>query len=193
MIIGITGGSGSGKSSVVKELEKDGFYIIDADLVARECVKQGKPSYNEIREHFGDGVFFENGELNRKKLGSIVFSEEKELAVLNSITHKYIHMEIKSEIEANPGRDIIIDAAVLKQGGFAELCDIIILVTAKKEIRIERIMKRDSLSFENAKNRIESQESDEQYKKYCDFAVDNSGKEDITEVKNKILCFIKSR
>lgn len=193
MIIGITGGSGCGKSSVVSRLKADGFYAIDADVVARECVKQGKPSYNEIKAYFGDDVFLENGELDRKKLGSIVFSDENELKALNSITHKYIKMEIENEIAANKDKDIIIDAAVLNQGGLAEICDIIILVTAKKDVRIKRIIKRDNLSYENAKNRIESQPGDEEYKKYCDFTVDNSGQDSLEDIKNKVVDFINSK
>ena len=190
MIIGVTGGSGCGKSTVVSALKAEGFYVIDADITARECVKIGKPAYFEIKQYFGDGVFFENGELNRKKLGSIVFSDSEKLAVLNSITHKHILRDIENEIKENCGKDIIIDAALLNKGGLSHLCDAVVLITADKDVRANRITARDSITEENAKNRIESQESDEEYMSCCDFAVDNSGRESIECIKNKIIGFI---
>ncbi len=193
MIIGITGGSGSGKSRVSKVLYDKGFYIIDADLVARECVKKGKPSYNEIMKRFGEDVFLPCGELDRKKLGAIVFSDEKELEALNKITHKYIKKEIEKQIEENSDKDIVIDAAVLKQGGLWELCDIVVLVRAEKQVRIKRIMQRDTLSEENAKNRIESQPDDKEYMEYCDFVADNSGDFKPDEIADMILDFAESK
>lgn len=190
MIIGITGGSGCGKSSISSKFKESGFYVIDADVVARECVKIGKPSYNEIKEYFGNEVFLKNGELNRKKLAEIVFSNEEKLKALNSITHKYIKAEIKAQIKENKNKDIIIDAAVLHQGGLSEICDMTVCVIADKNVRIERIIKRDNLSYEEAERRIASQADDEKYKKQCDFFVDNSGKKSLDDIKKEILSFI---
>ncbi len=190
MVIGITGGSGSGKSSVVSELEKDGFYVIDADEVARFVVRIDMPAYNEIREYFGKDVFFKNGELNRKKLGEIVFSDKEKLEKLNKITHKHIYKEIKKRIENNKDRNIVIDAALLKKGGLMEFCEVSVAIVADKDARIERIMNRDNLSYEAAKNRINSQVSDDTYKEYCDFVFDNSKGKDIKSLKNEVMLCI---
>ncbi len=187
MIIGITGGSGSGKSTVVKYLADEGFFVIDADKVARDIVKAGEPANEQIKNHFGKEVFFDDGSLNRKKLGQIVFSDKNELEVLNSITHKYILDRIKNQIEQNKDKDIIIDAALLKKGGLDRLCDVSILITADKDIRIKRLVKRDSIDENAAKMRISSQQTDGEYKKECDFSFDNSKEGAAAKIKDEIL------
>lgn len=193
MIIGMTGGSGSGKSSIASAMSDDGFFVIDADEVSRYVVLKGKPAYNEIKENFGENVFFKDGTLNRKKLGDIVFADSMRLNELNLITHKYIRKEIKERINNNKNKDIIIDAALLKKGGLTQLCDTIIGITAKKDVRISRIVKRDNISFTAAENRINSQESDEEYKSYCDRVFDNSGEKSIDELKEEIKLFIERK
>lgn len=191
MIIGITGGSGSGKSSVVAELEKDGYFVIDADEVARFVVEPKKPAYNEIKQYFSQSVFFEDGKLNRKKLGEIVFSDKTKLKKLNEITHKHIYDEIKKRIEENKNCDILIDAPLLKEGGLLELCDVVVAITAKKEERAKRIVARDKISYKTAMNRINSQANDDTYDAYCDLVLDNSGEKTIEEIKDGIIRFIK--
>lgn len=183
-IIGITGGSGSGKSSVLNFLKTLGAHVIDGDCVARRVAEPGQPALAEIRAYFGEGVILPDSSLNRRKLGNIVFADKAALSMLNKITHKYIKDEIKKEIEASLSPLIIIEAAALFKGGLAPICDFTIAVLASAEVRKKRIMERDSLTGEQAQNRIMSQESDEYYISNCDFYVMNDG--DFTETAKKI-------
>lgn len=191
MVIGITGGSGSGKSMISRALSDKGFLVIDADVIAREIVKVGEPALEEIKKAFGEEVILSDGSLNRKKLGNIVFSSKEKLNILNSITHKYITERIKDIINKNPGKDIIIDGAVLKESGISEILDTCVFVFSPKDVRKERIVKRDNLTAEEAEKRINSQKSDEDYRKECDFEVSNSGKESVLSIIEKVIEFIK--
>ncbi len=191
MVIGITGGSGSGKSMISRALSDKGFLVIDADIIAREIVKVGEPALEEIKKAFGEEVLLSDGSLNRKKLGRIVFSSKEKLNILNSITHKYITERIKEIINKNPEKDIIVDGAVLKESGISEILDICVFVFSPEDVRKERIVKRDNLTAEEAKKRINSQKSDEEYRKECDFEVSNSGKESVLSITEKVIEFIK--
>lgn len=188
MIVGITGGSGSGKSTIVKKLSEYGYFIIDADEIARYVVNPGKSALCEIEKCFGSEMILKDGTLNRKKLGQKVFADSSLLEILNGITHKYIYEEIKKRIEEHKGENIIIDAPVLTAGGLDKLCDVKICIDAQTQIRVNRIMKRDFLEKCDAENRISSQMSSEEYKGICDFCFDNSNEEDVL----KIACAIKN-
>lgn len=178
-IVGLTGGTGSGKSVVSKILATKGAYIIDADAIGHDIILKGKPAYNELVNYFGNEILDSNGEIARKKLGEMVFKEGKEkLAFLNACTHKYIFIEIENGIKQaqNENREIvIIDAPLLLEGEFKNLCNEIWVVYAKEEIRLERIMARDKIDKEHGKNRIASQPTWEEYKRYADVIIDNSG------------------
>ena len=173
LIIGITGGSGTGKSSVLKSFSDSGALIIDGDKVSREITKPTSPALFEICSHFGDGVLAKDGTLNRKKLGNIVFKDKDELSILNKITHKYIKEDILRKIENAKNPLIIIEAAELILGGLGEICDATVCILSKKDKRKERIILRDDLTEEQAENRINSQKSDEYYIENCDFCVYN--------------------
>ena len=174
-VIGLTGGSGSGKSTLAALMQHKGFDIIDADKIARDIVKKGEKALLEITEEFGESVILENGELDRKKLASIVFTNREKLEKLNKITHKYITEVIKKRLSENEGRVSVIDAAVLKESGIIDICDYVILVVADKDIRVKRIMERDGITEKAALDRINSQESDEKYAQHADLVIDNSG------------------
>lgn len=178
MVIGITGPTGSGKSTVSAFLIKEyDMYLIDADKVARTVTEKGTKCLDELVSSFGEKFLDSDGSLNRKKLGSFVFSDREALAKLNLITHKYILCEIKRLTEKN--ENCIIDAPLLFETGLELMCHKIILVTCNENIRTERIMLRDSLSYEDAKNRILSQNDYSLYATKCDLIVDTSGKESI--------------
>lgn len=174
MILGLTGGSGTGKSSACAFFKERGFLILDLDKTSRAICKKGEKCLDEIAEYFGKDVLDENGELIRRKLGEIVFSDKEKLEMLNKITHKYLIEETKKFISENEGRDIVIDAAVLFEAGADNLCTKTLCILSSEENRINRIIKRDLISEENAKNRIQSQNPDEFYLSRCDDAVYNN-------------------
>ncbi len=174
LVLGITGGSGSGKSQVCKLLASMGAEIIDADEIGHEITSR-EDVLREITVEFGSGVLNDDGTLNRKSLGSIVFSSKKALETLNIITHKKIFDEIEKRLSESRAEVVAIDAAVLKTTKIKNLCDFIIAVVAPMTMRLSRIMQRDSLSEEQAKNRIAAQMSDAQYAHGVDFVILNGG------------------
>lgn len=185
-IIGLTGGTGSGKGFVSERLKARKAYVIDADAVAHEIIEKGRPAYKEIVDYFGSEILDEEGNIFRRKLGNIVFSDKDKLAFLNSCTHKYINMEIMRIIEevkpqTNVYSAIIIDAPLLAEAGLVDICDDIWVVYADSEVRVKRIMERDSISEEQARNRIASQRSWEEYKELGAVIIDNSSDDENVE------------
>lgn len=172
--VGITGGSGCGKSHICALLAARGMTAIDCDAIAREVMAPGHACLSETAEAFG-GDILENGILNRKKLAQLVFSDKKKLDELNRITHKYILADIYNRIEQAESRTILIDGAVLIESGI--VCDKMIGVLADRAVRKERIMERDGLSAEEAERRINAQQPDSFYLENCDFVIYNSGGE----------------
>ena len=127
-IIGLTGGTGSGKGFVSERLKKRNAYVMDADKIAHEIIEKDKPAYKEIVDYFGRSILDESGCIIRRKLGDIVFSDSEKLAFLNKCTHKYINMEIMRIIdEVRPQTDkytaIVIDAPLLAEAGLTDICD----------------------------------------------------------------------
>ncbi|MGB9809751.1 MAG: dephospho-CoA kinase, partial [Caldanaerobacter sp.] len=177
-VVGLTGGIGSGKSTVSRILSGLGAKIIDADLVSREIMSKGQEAYNEIVDYFGEGILDERGEIDRKKLGLIVFGNEQKLKKLNEITHPKIIEKIKAMIveakkEGNY-RLIVVDAALLIETGLYQMMDEIWMVVVDIETQIKRIMARDGFSYEEALKRIRSQMPLEEKIKYADFIINNS-------------------
>lgn len=171
-IIGITGGSGAGKTTVTKHFEKYDAEILDADVLAREIVKSGMPALDEIKKEWHDVVI--NGELDRRALAKIVFNDDEELHKLNTITHKYIIDEINKRIEKSKKEIFVIDAIALFESGLADICDATICVIADKRTRIKRIMERDGLTLKEAEERINAQKSDDFYKNHADYVIYNN-------------------
>lgn len=173
-IVGLTGPSGAGKSTVSALFRKHGAHTIDGDIVARRVVEKGKPALFEIEKTFGSGVICDDGTLNRAALAKIVFASPDELHKLNVITHKYITEEIKQEIKTTNCSVVVIDAAALIESGIDKMCDCLICVTAKKDVRIMRIMARDNLTEQSARERIDAQPDDEFYISHSDFHIENN-------------------
>ena len=192
-VIGLTGGTGSGKGVVSQCLEEAGAAIIDADLIAHEIIKKGKPAYDELVDYFGDHILQENGQIFRRKLGEIVFREKEKLEFLNRCTHKYIAQEITRQIhetkELGEAKCIIIDAPLLIEAGLEKVCDAIWVVYADEEVRARRVMQRDGITYETAKARIGNQKSWAEYQSYAQEVVDNSGA--VEEVKAQVTSLLE--
>ncbi len=163
MILGVTGGSGSGKSAFCRELAQNGAYVLDADVIAREVVMPKMPALAEIKEEFGPEYLTSQGELDRKKMAACVFSDEKKLHRLNQITHKYIIAEIKRLLSEHRNRFCVIDAPLLFESNLDQLCDRTVGILSEKEERVERIVSRDGLTQAEAHARVEAQATDEYY------------------------------
>lgn len=177
-VIGLTGGIGSGKSTVSRMLRGLGAKIIDADQVAREVVEKGKPALKEIAETFGEDTLLEDGTLNRKKLGSIIFSDEKKRLKLNEITHPRIIEEINDQIEKckeDKCTDLIVlDCALLFEMNMEDMVEESWLVSLDRETQIRRIMARDELSKNDAENRVNAQMSLSEKAEKATRIIDNS-------------------
>lgn len=186
MIIGITGSSGSGKSTISKMLaQRYNGKIIDADEIARRLSIENSKYINEIVSKFGKDIIDEFGNINRRQLAEIIYSDDNKRNVLNNCTFKYIVNSIKTKLQNIRNCDfIIIDAPLLFESKLNELCDVIIGVIAKREIQIDRIMKRDNINFEHAEKRIQSQKNNDFYIQNCDRIIQNNG--DINLVKKEI-------
>jgi len=185
-IIGITGKSGAGKTTVTKYFKKHDAEIVDADIIAREVVESGMPALEEIKNEWQDVV--SEGVLNRPALAKIVFNDAEELHKLNTITHKYIVEEIKQRIKKSKAPIFIIDAIALFESGLSDLCDVTVCVTADKDVRLKRIMARDGLARIEAEERINAQKSDDFYKEKADFVIlNNETESNLEEVADRIV------
>ena len=176
MILGITGSSGAGKSTVCEILEeKYNMKIINADKIARELSKKGTRYIADIIEKFGKNIVDENGELKRKKLAEIIYSDPVKREELNSCTFKYIKEEIEKQIrQTEENKDIAIDAPLLFESGLDKICDKVIGVVSKKELQLDRIVARDNVDYDHANMRLDAQQDDEFYRKNCDMIIENN-------------------
>ena len=179
-IIGLVGGTGAGKGTVSRMLEKYNFAAIDTDAVYHEITSSMTPCLLKLRENFGDGIITPNGSLDRRALAGIVFKEgaENKRALLNSIAHKFVLDEVRERISALKEQGytaVLVDAPLLFESGFDKECDSILCITAGKNVRMQRIIERDSISIEMASSRIRAQLTDEELKKRSDFVIENDG------------------
>ncbi len=180
MIIGVTGGVGCGKSAVMDILKEDfGAEIILADNVGHEVMDPKEDAYLQIIEHFGTDMISDNGEIDRKKLGAYVFNNEAELEVLNSIIHPAVKKRILERIEKiskeSAGEPFIaIEAALLLEDNYDEICDKIIYVYADEEVRRQRLKISRGYSDEKIDSIMKNQMSEEEFTKRCDDLLDNS-------------------
>lgn len=177
--VGLTGGIGSGKSTVARLLEAHGAVVIDADRIAREVVEPGQPALAEITQRFGDGVLRPDGALDRTALAGIVFGDPDSLAALNAITHPRIGRRIVElgEQAARAGARVLVqDTPLLVELGQAGQFDVVLAVTAPVEVRLDRVVAR-GLDREDARARMAAQATDEQRAAVADIVLDNSGDE----------------
>lgn len=184
-IIGITGGSGSGKTTLLRCIEEKGGLILDCDAIYHRLLTEDPALLEAIEARFPGVV--EDGQLQRKKLGTIVFSDENALSDLNKITHGAVKAEVLRQLSAGP-RLAAIDAIALFEGQLAELCHVTVAVTAPVEDRIARLMARDGITEEYARARLAAQRSDASFSALCSHTLENNG--DICAFRAKCLAFL---
>ena len=164
IVVGLTGQTGAGKSTVSEIFVRHGFQLIDADKISHEVVEPGMPCLAEIFDYFGDSVRNPDGSLDRKSLAKIVFTDRKKLESLNSICYPFITEEIFRKINQFAEQEchfILLDAPTLFESRASDFCDMIISVVANPEIRCARIMARDAMSEQAARERMNAQLDEE--------------------------------
>lgn len=189
-IIGVTGSSGAGKTTICTILEKKYLaHIIDADKVAKRLTKKGSMYLNSIVDYFGIGILDSTGELKRKELATIIYEDEEKRSALNNLTFTYVVNEIKENINKLQDKElIVIDAPLLYESNLDKICDLVIGVVAKEEDKIDRICLRDDISEEMAKKRLSIQLNDDYIKNRADYIIVNNGNiEELEEEIKKII------
>jgi dephospho-CoA kinase len=179
MIVGLTGGIATGKSTVTSMLRELGAYVVDADVWARKVVEKGSQGLAEIVQTFGPAVLLSDGALNRPALGQIVFQDEEARQRLNAITHPKVREGMREETltyqEQHPDMPIVWDVPLLFEGETRRLVDVTVLVYTPEEVQRVRLMHRDGLSLEDANRRIAAQMPIEQKRALATYVIDNTG------------------
>lgn len=176
MIIGLTGQTGAGKSTVSEILKKYGCYHIDADKVAHEVIDSDENVKNSLAKKFGEDIINKDGTVNRALLASRAFADSESTLCLNEITHPAVNRKIQSIIAKQNEygvKAVIIDAIALFESGEAKLCDFTVAVTAPRDIRLERIISRDNISLSRAEERINAQKGEEFFSVNADYIINN--------------------
>ena len=186
MIIGITGGTGCGKTTLLEVIREHGGLVLDCDAIYHELLKTDKALLAAIENRFPGTV--ENGELHRKKLGAIVFADKAALEDLSHITGVAIGQEIHRQLATNP-KLAAIDAIRLFEGGLNKLCKLTVAVTAPEEVRVKRLMVRDRITEEYARSRIAAQPKAEEFSARCDYTLCNDGTKEA--FREKCLAFLQ--
>lgn len=188
LIIGLTGGIASGKSTIANMLKNEGITVIDADVESRLAVEQGEEAYDHIVNHFSKSILLEDGSINRAKLGEIIFNIKEERMKLNEIVHPAVRKRMlqKKESAENNGEAIIImDIPLLYESKFTELVDKTLLVFVDEDIQLQRLMERNHYSKQEALARIHSQMPLAEKKRLADVVIDNNGSLEQTELQLK--------
>ena len=174
-IIGITGSSGSGKSTVCEILnEKYNVKIIDADKIAKELLTVGTEYYKDVVSKFGTEITNDVGEIDRKKLANLIYNDDAKRKMLNNSTFHYVVEEIKTRVKETNNIDIIIDAPLLFESKLDNICNLTIGVISKESVQIDRIVKRDSITKEQAYRRLKAQQTNEFYISKCTEIISNN-------------------
>jgi len=184
LLLGVTGGIATGKSTVAEMLEEMGAPLVDVDIIAREVVEPGRPAWKQIVGYFGDSVLKEDGSIDRKRLSSIVFNDEAKRKRLESFTHPFILEEMAGHVDRiarnNPDAIIQVVVPLLIEIGSQNQFDKVVLVYAPGEVQIERLMRRDGIERTQAERILEAQLPIDEKLKYADFVIYNDGTLDET-------------
>lgn len=185
MVIGVTGGVGAGKSTVLEQLEKHfGAHLIIADEVAKELMEPQGASYEAVVDAFGREILNEEGQIDRQRLAGIVFNDDEKLELLNSLTHPKVRTEIERRIASVYEKDanalIVVEAALLIEAGYEEMLDELWVIDADPEVRIQRLMENRGYSREKCLDIMNNQLSNEEFRTHADEVIDNSGTLDET-------------
>lgn len=183
ILVGLTGGIGSGKSTVINYFKELGVTCYQADDEAKKLMNSDKGLIKKIKNSFGDSIYI-NSKLDRKKLSAIVFTDKQKLELLNSIVHPYVNRHFENYCKGLEDIYIIKEVAIIFEIGTQNKFDKIILVRAPKEDRVKRIINRDKCNRQDAINRINNQIADDDKIDQCDFIIDNINLE---EISNKVL------
>lgn len=192
LVLGLTGGIATGKSTADEFFKNKNIPIIDSDKVAHNIMNVGKPAWKKVKETFGTDYLNSDQSVNRKKLGKLVFNNEAELKKLNEITHPLIYQEIQEKIKTEKDKNVplvIVDAPILFETGGQNYCDKTVVITLPPKIQLERLMARNNLSKEDALSRINAQMPLEQKEKLATYVVDNAGT--IEELDSKLEQVLK--
>ena len=187
MILGITGGTGCGKTTLLKTVEAAGGLVLDCDAIYHDLLTRDDALLSAIDTRFPGVV--EEGRLQRKKLGAIVFANKAALADLNAITHGAIRQEVLRQLESKP-KLAAIDAIALFESGLAGLCDVTVAITAPREDRIKRLMARDGIDAAYAASRIDAQPDEDWFRQRCSHVLENSGT--TTDFQEKCIAFLRN-
>ena len=185
MILGITGGTGSGKTTLLNTARDLGFQVLDCDAIYHELLATDRSLLDAIEDRFPGSVL--DGQLQRKKLGAVVFADPEALSDLNAITHGAVRQAVEQRLHSK--EHTAIDAIALFESGLATLCDATVAVTAPEELRIRRLILRDNIPEDYARSRIQAQPTEEYFRSHCGYVLENDADE--AQFRLKCLAFFR--
>lgn len=196
LVLGLTGGIATGKSTADHFFRQKKIPVIDADEIAHDLLKVDQPGYLAIKKYFGDAYFKQDGNLDRAKLGQLVFNNHHELEKLNSLTHPLISKEVERQIKNEKQKKIpliVLDIPLLFESNAQRYCDRILVISSSEEVELKRLKKRNHLTTEEALARINSQMPLKEKEAQANYVVDNTGTiNELEEKLNQVLVTIKS-
>lgn len=193
-VLGLCGQSGAGKTTALDTLTSLGATVCDCDRVSREIMCKGTACADEVVQTFGRSVLKADGEIDRKELGNLVFSDGEKLAILTEITHRYIKAEVYRRMDSSRekgDRLFVVDAPLLFESGLDKDCDLTLAIVADREKRLERIINRDGISRDIAEKRIASQLGEEELRRLSDEVISNDGT--VEELAKAVVAFAERR